>query len=119
MAFDPRELLNRTVADPDPPVPLGGTRAERLQRLQIGIFGIFAMVLLIGLADIVISRVEQSEATAVPEAAPTMLPDDGLTPRDPLVDAGVAPELPADGTAPGEGAPTADESRSGQNAPLQ
>ncbi|WP_271077147.1 hypothetical protein [Aurantiacibacter sp. MUD61] len=98
MAFDPHEMMREHEADNAPYVPLGGTRAERVQRLQVGLFGIVAMVLLIGLADIVISRAQQTEAITVPDAAPTVEPTETAAPRDPLSDAGVVPELPAEPT---------------------
>ncbi|KLE33939.1 hypothetical protein AAW00_12145 [Aurantiacibacter luteus] len=116
-------MLKRAAGDDEttPSTPLGGTRAERLQRLQIGVFGILAMVLLVGLADVVTSRLAMTEAAAVPEAAPTVEATETAIPRDPLVDAGVAPEVPATdgepGTAPAAPAPAVP--RTGQNAPLQ
>ena len=98
MALDPRKLFpgNRAAAAQDVPVaaaPLNGTRAERVQRVQVGIFGLFAVALLVGLADIVISRAQETQASAVPEAAPTTAPSDAPPARDPLAEAGVVPEL--------------------------
>lgn len=84
-------------ADPQAnPAPLGGTRAEAIQRLQIGLFGITAMILMVALASIIMDAAKKSEATAVPEAAATSSPDPSSTPSatDPLVDAGVVPDLP-------------------------
>ncbi|WP_338241068.1 hypothetical protein [Aurantiacibacter hainanensis] len=124
MVLDPRDLL-RPRGPSNEPVPLAGTRAERIQRLQIGLFGILAMVLLVGLADVVISRAEQTRAAAVPEAAPTVEPTETAAPRDPLADAGVVPELPAEPTStasPGAGQPTGDvppPNQSTGNAPQE
>jgi hypothetical protein len=73
--------------------PLSGTRAQALQRLQIGVFGLGAMVLLVGLANIVIDRAEQTEAGTVPEAASTIAPSTASEASDPLADAGVAPDV--------------------------
>lgn len=106
MVLDPRDLLKSRIASAGAPpasaeplsVPLGGTKAERLQRLQIGGFGILAMVLLIGLADIVITRAQETEANAVPEAAPTAVASETSAPSDPLADAGVVPDVPAEPT---------------------
>ena len=105
MAIDPRNLLKRKpAAEPVPaPVPLGGTRAERMQRVQIGLFGLLTMVLLVALADIVITRARQTEAAAVPEAAATVVASETAAPSDPLADAGVVPELP-EATPPPAGA---------------
>lgn len=86
--------------------PLGGTRAEAVQRLQVGLTGLAAMVLLVGLANIIQDRARVSDEGAVPEAAPTTEPDAAAPQRDPLADAGVVPDLPADTAPPGdEGAP--------------
>lgn len=115
MVLDPRELLKPATPGADDSVPLAGTRAERLQRLQVGLFGIFAMVLLIALADVVISRAQQTEATAVPEAAPTVEQSETAAPRDPLVDAGVVPDVAASPTPPAEG--PAAESQAGEAQP--
>lgn len=75
-------------------VPLSGTRAQALQRLQMGVFGLGAMVLLVGLANIILDRAAQTEAGTVPEAASTVAPDQGAAKAsDPLADAGVAPDV--------------------------
>jgi hypothetical protein len=77
--------------------PLGGTREEAVQRLQVGISGIVVMLLLVGLADVVRDRAEQTDAAAVPEAAATVEPEAVDAPQtDPLAEAGVVPELPAE-----------------------
>jgi hypothetical protein len=82
----------------DPPaeeivyVPLRGTRAQSLQRLQIGLAGLGAMVLLVGLANIIMDRAKQTDAAAVPEAA-TAVANEAPPVNDPLADAGVAPDV--------------------------
>lgn len=124
MALDPRDLLRPRAPDGEPP-PLSGTRAERVQRLQIGLFGIGAMALLVGLADAITSRAQLTEENAVPEAAPTVVASETAAPRDPLADAGVVPELPAEPTptptptasTPGAGGDL--PPRPPNNAPLQ
>ena len=58
--------------------PLGGTRAEALQRLQVGLAGIGAMILLVGLANVIQNRAQLSELTSVPDAAPTTEAHDGI-----------------------------------------
>ncbi len=101
MAIDPRNLFPgaravaaAAAAEEERAAPLDGTRAERVQRVQIGVFGLVAMLLLVGLADIVITRAQETQAASVPEAAPTTAPIETPAPRDPLADAGVVPELP-------------------------
>ncbi|MFL0357328.1 hypothetical protein ACI5KX_12720 [Erythrobacter sp. GH1-10] len=88
---------NRQV-DTAPPegAPLGGTRGEAVQRLQIGLSGIAAMVLLVGLASIIGSQANLTEQSAVPDAAPTTEPTAAPQQRDPLADAGVVPDIPAE-----------------------
>lgn len=85
------------------PVPLGGKNAQTIQRLQVGIFGLMAMGLLVVLANVIMDRAKESEATSVPEASATTVPEAATSPvSDPLVDAGVVPDLPI---GPGDGAP--------------
>ena len=76
------------------PVPLAGTRAQSVQRLQIGIGGVVLMVLLVGLASLIQDRTRQVDAASVPGAAPTTEPSAAPQQQDPLVDAGVVPDLP-------------------------
>lgn len=80
--------------------PLGGTRAEAVQRLQVGLSGIAAMVLLVGLANVIQNRARETEELAVPGAAPTTEPTEAPQQRDPLADAGVVPDLPVENTSP-------------------
>ena len=75
-------------------VPLAGTRAQSVQRLQIGIGGVVLMVLLVGLASLIQDRTREVDATSVPGAAATTEPTPAVTQQDPLVDAGVVPDLP-------------------------
>ena len=80
-------------------VPLGGTRSQSLHRLQIGIGGVVLMVLLVGLASLIQDRTREVDAAAVPAAAPTTEPSEQVQQSDPLVEAGVVPDLP-EGPAP-------------------
>ena len=84
--------------DTDPPAdaPLGGTRAEALQRLQVGLPGLCSMILIIGVASIVGGQADIAEESAVPDAAPTTEPTAVAPQRDPLADAGVVPDIPAE-----------------------
>lgn len=75
-------------------IPLAGTRAESVQRLQIGIGGVVLMVLLVGLASLIQDRTREVDAASVPAAAPTTEPTAAPTQNDPLVEAGVVPDLP-------------------------
>ena len=66
-----------------------------MQRLQIGLLGLGAMVLLVSLANIISNNAQQNEALVVPEAAPTV-PVEVMQPpvRDPLAEAGLVPGAP-------------------------
>lgn len=97
MALDPLRFLRpKPEAETVAPAPLAGTRPQRIQRVQIGLFGVAAMLALVALADVVGSRVQVTEDASVPEAAPTTAPSASPTARDPLAEAGVVPELPDD-----------------------
>ncbi len=93
MATDPADQLRAEPVSEDRPVaPLAGTRSQSMQRLQIGLFGLAAMVLLVGLANVIINNAEQNAARVVPEAAPTVAAEQSAAPvSDPLADAGVVP----------------------------
>jgi len=107
MAFDPADL--QRPASPAPgtiPAPLAGTRSQSIQRLQVGLFGLAAMVLLVALANIILTNAEQNQATVVPEAAPTVAAEkasEGVS--DPLADAGVVPDAPAAQSTKGHAVP--------------
>lgn len=93
--------VDREIEDDDAPlVSPSRTRAEAVKRMQIGIAGLTGIILLVGLANIIRDRANESELAAVPEAAPTVSTQAPHAPaKDPLADAGVVPELPADPVA--------------------
>jgi len=62
-------------------------RAEAIQRLQAGLFGLAAVVLLVGLANIINERARQGDPAAAAVAAPAAVGEGG----DPLADVGVVP----------------------------
>ena len=108
----PRLLIGKTTAasdatDGSPPqgAPLGGTDAEAMQRLQVGLAGLGSMVLLVGLASVLGNQADLNEERAVPEAAPTTEPTNTTPQRDPLADAGIVPDIPAEPTPGPSGAP--------------
>ena len=83
-----------------PDVQARDNRRERtMQRLQIGLTGIVLMILLVGLASIIQNRVAETDATTVPDAAPTTEPTQVAPRNDPLVEAGVVPDLAAEPAA--------------------
>ncbi len=68
-------------------------RGEAVQRLQVGLSGIVAMVLLVGLASIIGGQADKNDLLAVPEAAPTTEPGAPAAQANPLADAGVVPDI--------------------------
>jgi hypothetical protein len=103
MAGRPPTLVNQ---DEAPISPLGGTRAQAIQRLQVGVSLLLGIVLIVGLANVIEDRAKQSDKAAVPQAASTVAPSPASTANDPLADAGVVPDLPAE-AAPAPSAPAA------------
>ena len=65
-------------------------RAQAVQRLQAGLFGMAAIVLVVGLANIINDRARQAEAATRPQVsgAPNA---DAWPNSDPLADIGVVP----------------------------
>ena len=95
MALDPLDLQRPALPEQElPAAPLAGTNSQSIQRLQVGLFGLAAMVLLVALANIIRNNAEQNEATVVPEAAPTVAAEQTEAVSDPLADAGVVPDTP-------------------------
>lgn len=84
-----------------PPAPLTGTRSQALQRLQIGLFGLGAMVLLVALANIIMTNAQENDARVVPEAAPTLTKSTAAKASDPLANAGVLPDAETKPSAAG------------------
>lgn len=74
---------------------IAGTRSESLHRLQVGLSGLAAIVLMLALANVIMDRANRTEAASVPDAAATVLPPVHSQQNDPLADAGVVPDVPA------------------------
>lgn len=88
------------------PVPQPGARSEVLRRFQIGAVGIIGVLLLIGLASIIENRAKESDSTAVAEAVPAAAASSSPSAPDPLAQAGVVPDMPAEPTAGPQPGPT-------------
>lgn len=68
-------------------------RAQAVQRLQTGLFGLAAILLIVGLADIINERARQADAAnPVPIVSASASPGANV---DPLADAGVVPSASA------------------------
>lgn len=77
--------------------PVAGKRGESMQRLQIGLSGIVGMILLVALADTLGNRAHRTDAATVADAEmPTDITQEPEAQSDPLAEAGVVPDLPAD-----------------------
>lgn len=106
MAHDPTDTAFPPGHDPSQ-APLAGSHSQSIQRLQVGLFGLAAMVLLVALANVIRNNADQNEATVVPEAAPTVATQPRTeTVSDPLVDAGVVPDVPAEQPAESHAPPS-------------
>lgn len=69
-------------------------RAQAVHRLQVGLFGLGAILLLISLANVIMERAALMDRAAALD--PTVVAS-ATAANDPLVDMGVAPELPVGG----------------------
>lgn len=71
-------------------------RAQAVHRLQVGMFGLAAMLLLVSLASVIMQRVQTADRSVV-SVQPTA-PASAAPANDPLADLGVAPEVPVAAT---------------------
>ncbi len=87
-------------------------RAQTVQRLQTGLFGIAAVLLVVGLANIINDRARMAEQAGKPPAAQASASASPTT-SDPLADIGVVPSaVPSEAPSASPSPPAA-----GQNAP--
>ncbi len=71
-------------------------RAQAVHRLQVGMFGLAGMLLIVSLANVIMDRAKYLDDTAVNVTEPIVSASEAKA-SDPLVDMGVAPELPVSG----------------------
>jgi hypothetical protein len=90
-----------TVAAPQhyTPPTIRELRTEAVHRLQIGMSGLAAMLLLVGLANIIMDRARQSDAESG-MTAPAAEAAKGQSSSDPLADIGVVPAADPSAAAP-------------------
>lgn len=75
-------------------------RAQAVHRLQVGMFGLAGMLLLVSLANVIMDRAKAVDGEAAGSPAARASANASAAPAsDPLVDMGVAPELPVGGEA--------------------
>lgn len=85
-------------------------RAQSVHRVQVGLAGLAAMLLLVGLANIIMDRARQSDAGTVTTSADRAASGTPSANSDPMVDIGVAPDLPSSST-PASAGPAAPRPR--------
>lgn len=73
-----------------PPTPRE-LRAQAVQRLQVGLFGVAVMLLVVALANIVMDRARQADAASALMAGSHVASATSAAHNDPLADIGVAP----------------------------
>lgn len=110
MASQPPHRVNEALTGPKHFVPPGAreVRAQAVQRLQTGLFGIAAVLLVVGLANIINDRARLNEAIGSDPAGQASA---GAAPTtsDPLADIGVVPSAAPSASASAEAAlPVAD-----------
>lgn len=90
MARNPEPRQVQQVAAPQhyAPPTVRELRAQAVQRLQVGLFGLAAMLLLVALANIINDRIRLSESASAPAAG---VPATKEPASDPLADIGVVP----------------------------
>jgi hypothetical protein len=96
-------------------LPEGRSRREMLQRLQFGIGGVATMFLLVSLASIIDRRADMADAATVPEAVTASQSVSDALDDDPLVSAGVVPDLPPE-AVPATSSPASTGARQGNGA---
>ncbi|MEN9719233.1 MAG: hypothetical protein RIQ99_2111 [Pseudomonadota bacterium] len=82
------------------PPSLRELRAQAVQRLQAGLFGIAAIVLIVGLANIINDRARQVDAVASPAEMAARPSPSAAAKTDPLADIGVVPATTPDHAPP-------------------
>jgi hypothetical protein len=101
MAQNIQPRLTPPVAIPQHYVPPTARelRAQGVHRLQVGLFGLAAMLLLVGLANIIMDRARLSDDAANAEETAMGVQSTGKAASDPLADIGVVPQADPSGAA--------------------
>lgn len=92
MATQPPRKVVQPLSVPQHYVPPSARelRAQAVQRLQVGLFGLAAVVLMVGLASIINERAREAEAASAPQASVSPSPEVNSG-SDPLAEVGVVP----------------------------
>ena len=107
----PRRVLDPLTA-PQHYMPPGARelRAQAVQRLQAGLFGIAAIILIVGLASIINERARQAGAATQPRVSGSASPA-AQGDSDPLAEIGVVPSTAPDQLPAAQLAPAAQPAR--------
>lgn len=109
MATQPPRRVNSPLSAPQHFVPPSARelRAQAVQRLQTGLFGIAAVLLVVGLANIINDRARMVEVAGQASASATA-DSDAPANSDPLADIGVVPSaVPSEAPAAPAASPPA------------
>lgn len=82
-------------------------RAQSVHRLQVGLFGMCAMALLVGLANIIMDRAEKADVDDPIEEVIAADEEPKQQATDPLADIGVVPAADPEPEVPADKAPLA------------
>ncbi len=105
MASTPTSTANGPVAPKHyAPPSARERRSQNVQRLQVGLSGLAAMLLIVGLANIIMDRAKLADLGSAPVASPS--PSAGAPKNDPLAEMGVVPSASATATTAGGGGGT-------------
>lgn len=118
MATQPPRRVVQPFSAPQHYVPPGARelRAQAVQRLQSGLFGIAAIILVVGLASIINDRARLAEGGSQPRTAASASTG-AKSNSDPLAEAGVVPSSVPDQTAGALAAPSASPAAAPRAAP--
>jgi hypothetical protein len=100
----PQLAPNVSGLQPSAPPTARELRSQAVHRLQVGLLGLCAMLLLVAMANIIMDRARQAEHAA-PSAEQSLTPEANKAATDPLVAAGVAPAAEASTAAQSAAAP--------------
>ncbi len=73
---------------------MSAREGETVHRLQVGLIGLAAMLLMVGVANMIMDRAREADSTVVPEAAATIAASPDAESNKALENAGVVPDLP-------------------------
>lgn len=99
-SLPPRSAPTIAAAPSATPPSARRLRAEAVHRLQLGLFGLCAMLLIVGLANIIMDRARLAGAADPPSATLAAAKADKPA-SDPLADIGVVPASDPSGSASG------------------